>query len=280
MQQPTAYPFYMKRPASFVSTPWSSVPFNLSSLHQHQFPASLNLPQQQPVSPFLLHRRPSSRKSHVKNLPTSASFSGTRYNSVKQSTNYTNRRPVIHSVDAATQPHRFPTQHYSPFIRQNYPESDRLSKTQSLHTMASQRSSNLSVSYAKDVRLTPKRRRKLSPQKKPQMFPRRPLSSSPKRRLSLNMPQRRRPMNIPERGVVRISTLDEMPLPSSSSRTHSRTSSINHDRSSMKGSISNSSQHRKKTKSTNSIRSRNTFDNSEENGSRKDELNELDFEII
>ena len=260
MQQPVSYPFYMGGQSSPSSPSWSLAPLNLHSLRQQQqqqqqqrVPLSSNLIPQ-PISPFI-PRRPR-RKSQSKNLPPSASFSNTRYHHLKQSASYSSRRPVHHSVDAAVRPRRYSSHNHfyppqqsrsekarsiSEFDRLSQSTSTHLSKAQSFHSMASHRSSNLSVAYAKDERLTPKRRRKHSPQKQSKTHPQRHLSLSPKRRPSFNQ-HRKRPVHLPERGVVRISTLDEMPLPTS--RNHSRTNSINNDRLSTKGSISNSSKHR------------------------------------
>lgn len=143
---------------------------------------------------------------------SSTSLSNTRYRQLKQQTHNFDRRSETRSISRST--------------------SARLLKTHS---------SNLSVAYAHEAHLTPKPRRKGSLRRKPRSLP--PPPPPPQRKPSFRRHrQPKRPVYIPERGIVRISTLDELPMVSH------RAPSINHDRISIKGSISNSSQHRIKTK--------------------------------
>jgi hypothetical protein len=267
MQQPGSHPFYMDTRHFSLPTPWSSVPFHLSSQSRSPF----ILPQQQ--NPFL------------RKIPSSSSFSNTRYHHLKQSTSYSNRRPVYRSVDASTRSYRHSkyddtnqyrsskTKSISDLEQISSFSSTHLPKAHSWHTMAPHRPSNFSVAYAKEMQLTPKRRRKPSPQKKkrtppPPLPPPPPrhLSSSPKRKPSFNN-HRKRSKHLPERGVVRISTLDEMPVVNN--QIHKRPKSINNDRLSMKGSISNSSKRRIRPKENNSIKNRKIRNNEDDDGKKK-----------
>ncbi len=279
MQQPLSYPFYMDTLRPPLPSPWSSVPFQLPSLHQQQFSSSY--PTSQPLAPFFL---PQQRNLLSRKIPSSSSYTNTRYHHLKQSASYSNRRPVHRSVDASIRPHRYstyndlnPTHQYRPskiksisnLEQMSQTNSTHLSKAHSWHTINNHHQSNLSVSYANEIQLTPKRRRKQSPKKKKTIHPQRHLSSSPKRKPSFNN-QRKRPIHIPQCGVVRISTLDEMPIVNN--QTPIKKNSINNDRSSTKGSISNSSKRQKipkeKSKGNNSKKNR-KIQNHDENDGKK-----------
>ena len=243
MQQPFAYPFYMDRSRAPVSMPWTSTPFVY--------------PQQRDLLP-------------QKIPPPTPTFSNARYHHLKQSSHHSRRRSNRHSsYHDAVQTHQYQpskTTSISDFGQISQSNSAQLLKAHSWHTMVNQRPSNLSVSYAKEMNVTPKsRRRKYSPQKKKPISPQRRLPQSPKRKVSFRQ-HRKRPMQLPERGVVRISTLDEMPLPNNHHHVNQRVNSINMDRISTKGSISNSSKRRVKPKEkskadSRSIRSSTNDDN-------------------
>jgi hypothetical protein len=280
MQQPLSNPFYMDTSRLSLPIPWSSNSFHLPSPHQQQFPSSYSMPQ--PLSPFVLSQQ---RNSLSTKIPLSSSYSNTRYQHLKQSASYSNRRPVHQSLDASTRPHRYSTYNdlihthqYQPSktksisdFKQNSPfTSSPLLKAHSWHTMINHRQSNLSVAYAKEMQLTPKRRRKHSSQKKKKIHPQKHLSSSPKREPSFNN-HRKQSIRIPKRGVVRISTLDEMPIVNDQTRI--RRNSINNDRLSTKGSISNSSKRqiipKDKSKGNTVIKNRKNQNNNEDDGKKK-----------
>jgi hypothetical protein len=145
-----------------------------------------------------------------------------------------------------------------------------LPKSHSWHTTINHHQSNLSVAYAKEMELTPKPRRKHSPQKKQKIPYQRQLPSSPKRKPSFNN-HRKRSIQMPKRGVVRISTLDEMPVVNN--QTPIRKNSISNDRLSMKGSISNSSKRqtrpKEKSKENSSIKNRKNQRNDDDDDGKK-----------
>ena len=107
--------------------------------------------------------------------------------------------------------------------------SGQLSKAHSWHSMAHPRPGNFSVAYAQEMHLAPKQRRKRK---------RRPLPSSPKRQPSFRA-ARKRAAPLPERGVVRISTFDELPL--RINPRYKRKTSVTTDRLSAKGSVTTNS---------------------------------------
>ncbi len=256
MQQRLPYPFYMDKPRLPLAIPWSSNSFHSLSPHQQQFHSSYSI--HQPLSPFILRQQ---RYPLLKSIPKSSSYSNTRYHNLKQSASYSSRRSLHRSRDGSTRPHHHSKYSDVIYAHQNQPSKTKsisdlqqisqfsstpLSKSHSWHTTINHHQSNLSVAYAKELELTPKPRRKHSPQKK-QIIPphQRQLPSSPKRKRSFNN-HRKRSIPIPKRGVVRISTLDEMPIVNN--QTPIRKNSISNDRSSMKGSISNSSKRQTKPK--------------------------------
>lgn len=257
MQQPVPYPFYLDTSRLPLSIPWSSAPFR-----QQLYP-----------SPFVLSQQ---RDALPRKIPpsSSSSFSNTRYHHLKQSTNYSHRRPHRHSTyNDSIHRHQYrpsKTKSISDLEQLSQSNSAHLLKAHSWHTMVNHHQSNLSVDYAKEMNLARKPRRKYSPQKKKIKPPQRRLpSSSPKRKTSFRN-HRKRPIHLPERGVVRISTLDEMPIVHH--RIDQRTNSINNDRISTKGSISNSSKRRlkpkEKSKANSSIDSRSIQTNNEDNGKK------------
>jgi len=272
MQQQLPYPFYMDKPRLPLAIPWSSNSFHSPSPHQRQFHSSYSIPTLSP--PFVL---PQQRYPLLKTIPSSSSYSNTRYHHLKQSASNSSRRPV----------HRSHDHHHSKYSDVIHTHQNRPSKTKSIsdlqqmsqftsmplpkshswHTTINHHQSNLSVAYAKEMELTPKPRRKHSPQKKQKIPYQRQLPSSPKRKPSFNN-HRKRSIQMPKRGVVRISTLDEMPIVNN--QTSIQKNSISNDRSSIKGSISNSSKRQTKPKENTSIKKRkNQRNNDDDNGKKK-----------
>lgn len=271
MQQPVSYPFYMEPPRLPLSTPWSSNSFRLPpppSLQQ-QYPLSHSISQ--PLLSF------ASSQQRYPLLQKTPSYSNTRYHNLKQSASYSHRRSLHPSLDPSLRSHRSISSHHSRPLKTksvsgleqfSQPVINPLSKAHSWHTMTNPHQSNLSVAYATEMHLTLKRRRKHSPQKKKKLPPPPPLrhpSTSPKRRPSLNLP-RRRSMRAPKCGVVRISTLDEMPLGNDPAPILKN--SVNNDRLSMKGSITNSSKRQKIPKRTAPIKNRKNQINIEDDGKK------------
>ena len=220
---------------------WPSTPFRLPT---PRAPFLLTYPRMPPSSPFV--------HSQMKSIlpQTIEPYSSSRYNRLKQSASYTSRRsahrPIeassVHSTmytDSRSTPHRrvSKTRSISELQPSFSSTSAPLPKTQSWHSMASGRQSNLSVSYAEEMHLTSKHQRKRSPKRKPPTGKRSSFQRQPSRRS-----QRKRIVHLPERGVVRISTLDELPIANNQSSERNR--SVNHDRLSSKGSVSNSSKSR------------------------------------
>jgi hypothetical protein len=176
-------------------------------------------------------------------LPSSASYSNTRYHQLKHSMSYPSRRPAHRSADVSIRSRPSKTKSVSDLQQLSQFSSTNLPKAHSWHMMANNQKSNLSVAYAQEINLAPKRHRKHSSRKrKKSIQPPRRLPSPPKRQPSFRA-QRRSTVKIPECGVIRISTLDEMPI--ANQQKSQRSNSINNDRSSTKGSVSNSCKHRK-----------------------------------
>ncbi|CAF0845031.1 unnamed protein product [Rotaria sp. Silwood1] len=254
-------------PLRLSSVPWSLGSFHVPPSHRGQFLSSYPTPR--PLQPFVLTQQQNPYASMLSTLP---SYSNRRYQDLKKSTSYPNRRPSYRSLDTSKRSHHdygynesihshqsrpSKTKSVSDFGQMSQFTSTHLPKAHSWHTMMNHRQSNLSVAYAKEMNLTPKRRRKHSPKKYKKIRSQRRLSSSPKRNPSF-IKHRKRPIQIPEYGIVRISTLDEMPI--NNNQTNKRNNSINNDRLSTKGSLSNLSKRRKiskeKPKENNSIKNR------------------------
>jgi hypothetical protein len=236
------------------------------------------MPQPSPSFTFSQEKNPVPRT-----IPSS--YSNTRYNHLKKSTSYSNRRFVHQSFDLPTWSHRHSaynepiyTQHYRPSKTKSIPDFEQipqftsapLSKAHSWHATMNHRRSNLSVAYANENHLTRKRPRKHSLRKKKINPPQRRLSSSLKRKPSFKNP-RIRSIQIPERGIVRISTLDEMPI------INKQTISISNERLSTKGSISNASILRMKSKGHSSIKNRKIKNNNEDHGKEKNHSNFIEI---
>ncbi|CAF0951593.1 unnamed protein product [Adineta ricciae] len=265
MQPPIRYPFYMQRPRMPLANTWSTVPFRLSAHPQYQMRSAY--PVTRPITSYALSQP---KKSLIKSMGPPSPYTNTRYQHLKKSTHHSNRRALQQSYDdrqhhhneiTYTRPYRSSrTKSISELEPATELPSVALSKAHSWHAMMNHRRANLSVAYAHELHLSPKRQRKQSLHKRRRVPPPRPLSSSsslsPKRRPSFNY-RRKRPIELPECGPIRISTLDEMPV--SNPPIQKKTRSISHDRLSMKGSISASSTHRTKTKGTNSVKNRKSY---------------------
>jgi len=229
MQQPITYPFYMSSPRLPFSVPWSTNPFHFPSPSQPHFPSpyqtapSLPPPSQQhfpspyqtapslsPVSyqiPFILS--PDSRQSlPPKALHPSSSYTNTRYNHLKQSTSHINRQrfydPSLHS-----QRYSIPNYQYRPLKTKSVTDLQQLSdqnsphllKAHSWHAMNQLYQANLNMNYANEIPFNNtnySHYRQHSPKQSKKSHRRQVSSSSPKQSS--------------EHGIVRISTLDEMPI--------------------------------------------------------------------
>ncbi len=205
MQQPMTYPFYMGSPRLPFSVPWSSNPYHFPC-PSYQTPPALSR-MSYPV-PFILSH-PSQQNLPRKPLHSFSSYTNTRYNHLKESTSHINRyRPIdtpLHSQRYTVPNYQYQplkTKSISDFQQLSHEHSTHLFKAHSWHSMNNLHQPNFSVNYAKEMPLTHKNHHhhhhhQCSPKRKKKSHRRR-LSSSPKQ--------------IPEQGIVRISTLDEMPV--------------------------------------------------------------------
>ncbi|CAF1007236.1 unnamed protein product [Rotaria sordida] len=273
MQQPLLYPFYMGTSRLPVSIPWSSGSFHVSpSRHKrYLFPSQIS----QQFSPFIQSQQQQNPYPTI--VPASPSCSNRRYQHLKKLTTYHNRHPSHRSVNISkksyhnygynepiyTHPYQ-PSKTKSVSDLKHMPQftSIQMPKAHSWHTMMNNhRQTNLSVAYAEEMDLTPKHRRKRSTKKHKRKHSQRHLSLSPKRNSSF-LQQQKRSIQMPECGIVRISTLDEMPINNNNNnndnnnQTNKRNNSINNDRLSMTGSLLNLSKRRKISKENNSIKNR------------------------
>ncbi|UJR15987.1 hypothetical protein I4U23_002906 [Adineta vaga] len=245
----------MERPRLTLGSPWPTMPYRFPTRPQTQLRPAY--PITHTIAPFVL---PQSKKPNVSPSP----YTNTRYQHLKKSTHHSNRRALQRSYEIPTRSHYH-----------NEPVYLGLIVPHSWHAMMNHRRANLSVAYANELHISPKRRRK-QPSKKQRRPPPppRPLSSlssaSFKRNPSLNS-RRKRPREIPERGPVRISTLDEIPI--NNAQIQKQIRSISHERLSTKGSISTSSAHRMKKKGTSSIKNQKTKtkNNNNNNNSNDDD---------
>lgn len=211
-------------PASF-STPWSSLPFRSPFAAPVSYPTASGTTIGVPKYPY---QQPS--------------FSNMRYNSLKQSRSFNRPRRSSKSIDGfSTTSTRRPsrTKSISQLKSLSDSSSSVLPRAQSWHSMGNVHSVNYSVAYAAENHLTPKSQRKRSMRrKKASIVP--PVPLSPQRRRQGSFRKARKPsIPLPERGVVRISTLDELPMPVTP--RFKRRNSLNTDRLSTKGSVAASS---------------------------------------
>jgi hypothetical protein len=208
MQQPITYPFYIGSPRLPFSVPWPSNPFHFPT-PSYQTPPSLS-PISYPL-PFILSHQPR-QNLPPKPLHSFSSYTNTRYNHLKQSTNHINRH---RSIDTSLNSQRYtiPNYQYRPlktksvsdFQQLYHQNSTHLIKAHSWHAMNHLHQPNLNVNHIKEMPLIPKNHhhhhhhhhRQHSPKKKKKSH-RRQLSSSSKQ--------------ISEPDIVRISTLDEIPI--------------------------------------------------------------------
>lgn len=189
-----------------MTSPWPSAPFR------------------QPYPPIYRNSQPS--MAYPQSIHP---FSNARYHQLKQTRHQRRSMRRSSHVSRAKSSSELPPQ--------SYPTSTPLPKAHSWHSMAHARPGNFSVAYAQEMHLGPKQRRKRSQRPKKQPA-KRSLPSSPKRQGSFRAP-RKRPAPLPERGVVRISTLDELPL--RINPRYKRKNSVNTDRLSTKGSVTTTS---------------------------------------
>ncbi len=199
MQQPMSYPFYMGSPRLPFSVPWSTNPYHFPSPSQQYY--SPTLPPMSYPLPFILSHQPRYNPS-PKPSNSFSSYTNTRYNHLKQSTSHINRH---RSVDTSLQSQRYslPNYQYRPPIKTNsvsdfqqlpQQNSTQLLKAHSWHSMHHLYQPNLNT---KDTSLNHDNHFHL-PKKKNKSHRRHSSSSSQKK--------------ISENDIVRISTLDEMPL--------------------------------------------------------------------
>ncbi len=208
MQQPINYPFYMGPPRLPFSIPWSPNPFHFPSPSYQPSPPPSFPPISYPV-PFILSPQPR-QNLPPKTLAASASYTNTRYNHLKQSTSHINRH---RSMDVSWHSQRYLIPHYqhrplktksvSDFHQLSQQNSAHLLKAHSWHSMNHLHQPNLSANYAQEIPIIHENHhhhhRQHSPKRKSKSH-RSQAPSSPKQR------------HIPEQGVVRISTFDEMPI--------------------------------------------------------------------
>ena len=274
MKQPSSHPFYVTAPRPPLTTSRSLLQFHMLPSYHKQFPLSYTIPSS--YSPSFVHYQ--QQNPYSASMHPSLSSSNRRYHCPNRLTRHPNRRSSVRSLNNSETFRHYSTDHQPIDNYQHQPSktksvsniapislsnSNQLSKAHSWHSTMTHRLSNLSVVYAKEIQLTPKARRRNSLPKRKKSYPPRYLSSSPKRKSSFNK-HRQRSKQVPERGIIRISTLDEIPMINNSS-SHQRKTSIDRDRLSTKGSISNSSQLRILMKErpikNNSIRNRKTKNN-------------------
>lgn len=221
-----AAPYHMGSFPESFSTPWSSLPFRSPFAAPVSYPTATTT-MAVPKTPY---RQPS--------------FSNMRYNNLKQSRSFNHQRTSPRSIDGfSTTSTRRPsrTKSISQMKSLSDSSSSFLPRAQSWHSMGNVHSVNYSVAYATENHLTPKSRRKRSMRrKKASMVAPVPSPLLSQRRRQGSFRNARKPsIPLPERGVVRISTLDELPLPVTP--RFKRRNSLNTDRLSTKGSVTASS---------------------------------------
>jgi hypothetical protein len=197
MPQPVAYPFYMGSPRLPFSVPWSPNPFQYSTpSYQTAYPL-----------PFILSHQPQA------NFPpkTIPSYTNTRYNHLKQSTSHINRHRSI-DTSLHSQHYTIPNYQYRPlktksvsdFQQLSHQNATHLLKAHSWHSMNHLHQPNINVNHTKEIQLNHENHshhhhhRPRSPKRKKKSHQNRSLSPKEKQ--------------LPEQGIVRISTFDQMPL--------------------------------------------------------------------
>lgn len=210
MQPPISYPFYMDSPRLRFSLPWSPNPYQYSSYPQPYYSSSYqSSPSLTPTSyqlPFILSHQ-SRPNLPSKSTNSFSSYTNTRYNNLKQATSHINRH---RSIETSLQSQRYSVPHYHHYqpshakpVSHFYQNSANLLKAHSWHSMNHLNQSNFNVNYTNDMYLVHKNNpyQSSSPKQKKKIL---------KRHLSLSPQQQQQ--QIPQEGVVRILTLDEMPV--------------------------------------------------------------------
>lgn len=221
MSQPLSYPFYMGSPRLPFSVPWSSNPFQFSTpsyqpLPSYPLPFILSHPSQQnlpPPPPSLPPPPPPPPPS--KTLSTHSSYTNTRYNHLKQSTSHINRH---RSIDTSFNPQGYsiPNYQYRPIktksvsdFHQFFPQnSTHLLKAHSWHAINHPQQLYPSYHHGREIPLT--EHNHFHHQQHHHHQPRSPKTKKKRHRNRSSSPQQNQPL--PEPGLVRISTFDEMPI--------------------------------------------------------------------
>ncbi|CAF3959957.1 unnamed protein product [Rotaria magnacalcarata] len=212
MQHPVAYSFYMDSPRLRFSLPWPSNPFQYPSHSQQYYSSSYQLsPSLTPISyplPFILSHPVRAPNPPPKPMQSYSSYTNTRYNHLKQSTSHMSRHrsmdPSLHSQHYSISNHQYQPSKatsISDLHQLSNQNSTHLLKAHSWHTMNHIHQPNKNINFAKEIPLihdkqhnhfySPKQKKKIH---KLQLSPLSPIQKQ-----------------LPETGIVRISTLDEMP---------------------------------------------------------------------
>ena len=202
MQQPMAYPFYMGTPRLPYSMPWPSNPY--------PYPTHSPIPPVSYQLPFILSHQPRPNPP-PKTPPSYAAYTNMRYNHLKQSTSHMNRH---RSTDISLHSQRYivPNQQYRPmktksvsdFQQLSHQHSTHLLKAHSWHAMNHLPPPNFSINHVQQIPIIQEdhsrhqHHRQRSPKRKKKSHRNR--SASPKSK------------QLPEPGLVHISTYDQMPM--------------------------------------------------------------------
>jgi hypothetical protein len=169
--------------------------------------------------PFILSHPPR-QNLPPKPIPSFSSYTNTRYNHLKQSTSHINRH---RSIDTSLHPQRYtiPNYQYRPlktksvsdFQQLSHQNSTHLVKAHSWHAINHLHQPNLNINYPKQMPLFHEnhhhhhhQQHQYLPKKKKKSHRRQSSSTPPP------PPPPPPPNQIPEQSIVRISTLDEMPV--------------------------------------------------------------------
>ena len=205
MSQPMPYPLYMASPRLPFAVPWTPNPFHFPS-PSYQTPPAYSLP-------FVLSHPPR-QNFPPKTLSTHSSYTNTRYNHLKQSTSHINRHRSI-DISLHPQGHSNPNYQYRPIktksvsdFHQNTPQnSAHLMKAHSWHAINHLYQPDPYRNYGRGI---PSMEEIPSHHHHHHHHPRSPKRKKKSHRnRSASPPQQ---TQIPEQGLVRISTLDEMPI--------------------------------------------------------------------
>ncbi|CAF3782837.1 unnamed protein product [Adineta steineri] len=225
MQQPITYPFYMSSPRIPFSVPWSTNPYHYSPVTQQHYPAtyqtSPSLPHVPYPAPFILPHQPRQAQPS-RTLHPSSSYTNTRYNHLKQATSHFTRQRF---TDTSIQSQRYaiPNHQYRPSKTKSYTDlhqffqqnSSHLLKAHSWHAInhlqQQQQQPNLNMNYANEMPFNPPPPPPPPPvrhhhQQQPQQYAPKQKKKSHRKQSSSS------PKQVPDHGIVRITTLDEMPI--------------------------------------------------------------------